>query len=101
MAIDIHTLTVIDSGANIARGDRVLAGFFPSLAYPAGGGAGQSVQITVPVKGLPAKYGVQVTCDQDAVAFVTKTATGFTITLSPRLAANTLAAGAVDAVLFA
>jgi hypothetical protein len=62
-----------------------------------GGGAGASVVTAVSCKGLPAKYTVNVTPNQDAVAFVTlKTQNGFTVTIFPRLAASTLAAGKID-----
>lgn len=45
-------------------------------------------------------FNVQFSLNKDAVGFVTnKSATGFTLTVSPRLAANTLAAGVADIVI--
>lgn len=63
-----------------------------------GGGAGSSVVTAVTfTPALPSgatNIQVYVTPDQDAVEFVTAiSATGFTFTLNPRLAANTLAVG--------
>ena len=101
MSLDIHTIAVLDGGAGQSRQDRILAMFLPAQAYGAGAGAGASVSIPVAAKALPSKYAVHVSPDQDATWYVTKTATGFTIVLSPRLAANTLAAGAVDVTVFA
>ena len=57
---------------------------------------GASVTTAITGLTLPANsnYGVIVTPNQDAVAYVTsKTTTGFSVVLNPRLAANTLAAG--------
>lgn len=101
MSYDLHTVSIIP-GCTPQRLDRVRLGFFPGVATPAGGGAGQSVSVTVnatlfPGLSLPSTYNVHVTPNQDAVPFVTnKTASGFTVTLNPRLAANTLAAGTID-----
>lgn len=101
MSLDIHTIAVLDGGAGMARQDRVLSMFLPGLTYGVGAAAGASVSIPVVARALPAKYMVHVSPDQDATWYVTKTATGFTIVLSPRLAANTLAAGSVDVTVFA
>lgn len=101
MALELHTVELIP-GTNPGMKDRVRLGFFPGIATTIGGGAGQSVTLTVnatliPGLSLPPAYNVHVTPNQDAVCFVTnKTASGFTVTLNPRLAANTLAAGTVD-----
>lgn len=101
MALDIHTISFPDGLANTQRQDRVLMGYLPAQAYPAGSAAGAAVTLAVAVKSLPAKFAVQVSPDQDCTWFVTKTATGFTVTLLPRLAANTLASGALDILIVA
>jgi len=71
------------------------------VATAAGGGAGASVTLSVifnqPIPASVTSYNVQVTPNQDAVAFVTsKTNAGFTLTLNPRLASNTLSSGTND-----
>ena len=71
------------------------------VASAAGSGAGASVATDVVFDpALPSSvsvYRVHVTPDQDAVPFVSsKTNSGFTFTLNPRLAANTLSAGTND-----
>ena len=97
MSQDLHTIAFLDGGANTMRTDRVLMAYLPGVAYPAGAGAGAAVVIPVTtIKGLPAKYSVQVTPDQDCTWFVTKGIGSFTVTLNPRLAANALAGGAID-----
>jgi hypothetical protein len=97
----VHDIEMPD-GAGPQRPDRFLIGSLLAQATAAGGGAGQPVTLNVTGLSLPSSYGVQVTPDQDAVCFVTaKTNSGFTVTLNPRLAANTLAAGHVDIFIFA
>lgn len=96
-----HTVAV-PSGASQANQGQVMVGNIPGVANLAGGGAGTSVVTAVAVQGLPASYSVLVNPGQDATWFVTgKTATGFNVTMLPRLAANTLAAGAFDVVILA
>ena len=90
-------------GSNFAWTDRVIMGLQTQVANSAGGGAGSSVTVAVsfPYE-LPAEYAVFVNPGQDATWFVanaSKTSTGFTVTLEPRLAANTLAAGAIDVLV--
>lgn len=103
MSQQIHTVEVPDdAGSGMSRRDRVLLGNL-QVANAAGGGAGQAVTVAVAVKNLPAKYSVLVNPGQDATWFVTqasKNAAGFTVTLYPRLAANTLAAGTIDVMIF-
>lgn len=90
-----HIETPAGSAPN--TNDRVVIGTLADVANGAGGGAGLSVTVSVAMAGLPAKYSVSVTPNQDAVAFVTnKASTGFDVTLNPRLAANTLSAGTFD-----
>lgn len=100
----VHHIQVADgSVANLAQNDRVIFAT-GQKANSAGGGAGQSVSVSVSGLTLPANYQVLVNPNQDATAYVaqsSKSATGFTITLNPRLAANTLASGSVDWAVFA
>ncbi|ADE12149.1 hypothetical protein [Sideroxydans lithotrophicus] len=80
--------------------DRVILGVQMGVANGAGGGAGLAVVVAVAMAGLPANYAVAVNPGQDATWFVSgKTATGFNVTLTPRLAANTLAAGTFDVIV--
>lgn len=103
MAFELHTTTVIDGGMNFARQDRLLLGFLSQVAYPAGAGAGQSVSVVVTgLKGLPTKSAIHVNLDQDATYYLTARANGtVTVVICPRLATQTLAAGAFDLLAFA
>jgi hypothetical protein len=95
-------IAVADGSTPGPFSDRVLAGQILGVANAAGGGAGAAVATAVVASELPAAYQVIVTASQDATAFVTsKTATGFTVTLTPRLAATTLAAGTFDCLIIA
>lgn len=90
------------AGSQPEQQDRVILGMLHDVANGAGGGAGQAVVVNVAMAGLPPNYSVQVTPNQDAVAYVTaKTSAGFTVTLNPRLATNTLAAGTFDVTVSA
>lgn len=104
MGQPVHSVEMID-GSKQSRQDRLLVGMQSGVANLAGGGAGASVVTAVSFAGkpnLPANYTVVVNPGQDATWFVSgKTATGFNVTLNPRLAANTLAAGAFDVAVFA
>lgn len=97
----LHTLEVPDGAFGFNQKGRALMGCGLSLANAAGSGAGLPVSIMVTgIKGLPVNFCVLVNPGQDATWFVSnKTATGFMITLTPRLAANTLAAGVIDWLL--
>lgn len=108
MPFDMHTVEVVDnasgqSGNSLQNQDRVVIAALSGVANVVGGGAGLSVVTAVAFANeLPANYGVQVTANQDAVAFVSgKTSTGFNVTLNPRLAANTLAVGTFDVLVVA
>ncbi len=75
-----------------------------AVANVIGSGAGAAVVTAVAFKTpMPdTKYAVQVTPNQDAVAFVSgKTVSGFNVTLRPRLAADTLAVGTFDVLVTA
>jgi hypothetical protein len=108
MPFDLHTVEVLDlasgsTGTSIQNQDKVVVGVQSAVANLIGGGAGQSVVTAVVFANeLPASYAVHVTPNQDATAFVTaKTSVGFNVTLFPRLAANTLAAGTFDVLVVA
>lgn len=103
MSFDVHTVSVVKGSTAQAQQDRQIIGFQHAVANGVGGGAGQSVTVAVAFTGeLPASYGVQISPSQDAVAFVSaKTQNGFNVTLNPRLAANTLAAGTFDVLVYA
>ncbi|MBN3757213.1 hypothetical protein G3N95_30025 [Paraburkholderia sp. Tr-20389] len=92
-----------DGGYGFNQKGRAMIASGLGVANAAGGGAGTAVTVVVSgLKGLPSNFGVLVNPGQDATWFVaSKTSTGFTITLTPRLAANTLASGTVDWFLFA
>lgn len=103
MAIDATIIDKVTGYANVADQNdayRVVRVLLPNIPNVIGGGAGAAVTTAVAFPGLPANgnYVVNVTPNQDAVAYVNaKTTTGFNVVLNPRLAANTLAAGTFDA----
>ncbi|KVV22318.1 hypothetical protein WK80_22270 [Burkholderia multivorans] len=103
MGQPLHTVDVVPGGFGFAMKDRIIAASAFGVSNAAGGSAGAAVTVSITgLSGLPANYGVMVNPGQDATWFVSaKTATGFTITLTPRLAANTLSAGSIDWMLFA
>lgn len=72
------------------------------IAHAIGAGAGLAVATPVTaIKELPPNYTVLVVPNQDATVWITaKTQAGFTINQAPRLAADTLAAGTVDVLIF-
>ncbi len=99
----IHSVEVPEGAlAGLSQKGRLLIGLLPGVANVVGGAAGAAVTVVVTdLKNLPANYTVMVNPGQDATWFVSaKTSTGFTVTLNPRLAANTLAAGTVDIAIF-
>lgn len=100
MGIPVHVVERLDGGL-VQHNDRLFFGRF-KIANLIGGGAGAAVATAVTsIKGLPPDYSVQVIPDQDATVFVTsKTQAGFTFTLTPRLAATTLAVGANEVLIF-
>lgn len=99
MGIDIHTIEVHGGGTTTAQPDRLGMVMLQNVPTSAGAGAGSAVVTPVAGLDLPVSGGyiVQVEPNQDAAAFVTsKTQSGFSVSLSPRLAANTLASGTMD-----
>lgn len=103
MSLPIHTVDIASGGYGFANKDKIIAAAAFGVANAAGGSAGAAVTVVVTgLSGLPANYGVVVNPGQDATWFIdTKTSTGFTIHLLPRLAANTLSAGTIDWFLVA
>lgn len=102
MAQDLHTVSVSDLSDPLAQADRLVLVLKKGVANAAGSGAGASVTVALTGLRLPAKYTVFVTPDQDATHWITgRSATGFTVNLSPRLAASTLAAGTLDILVLA
>ena len=99
----VHTVVVPDGAMQgLANPGQLVIGVLKGIANVVGGGAGLAVTTAITGLKLPASYTVLVQPNQDATAFVTsKTATGFSVTLTPRLAANTLAAGTFDVVIVA
>jgi hypothetical protein len=102
MAFEVHTVeSPIGSNRN-AWQDRKVIGQLIGVANLAGSGAGASVTTAISGMQLPASYAVLVVPSQDAVCYVTsKTKTGFSVVMNPRLAANQLAAGTFDVLIVA
>ena len=102
MPKQVHAIEFADSSAGPTQSDRVKQWTAFAVANVAGGSAGAAVAVAVAVPavaGLPASgaYFVDVELGQDATYYITgKSATGFTVNLLPRLAANTLAAGSFN-----
>jgi hypothetical protein len=95
----LHTVGVI-AGADPGWSDHARLGAIFAQAYGAGGGAGQAVTAAVTGLKLPPNYAVLPSPGADVTVYVTnKTASGFTLNILPRLAANTVAAGSVDLVI--
>lgn len=94
---------VLDPSAQTDNLDRSTFGQKLSVANAAGGGAGLNVATVVTfTEPLPASYQVVVGTSQDCVAYVTaRTTFGFTVNLTPRLAASTLASGTFDVTVLA
>lgn len=102
MNLMAHCIEML-AGASL-RKDRLIAGVKQGIANIAGGGAGLSVvtAVSFPAGALPANYTVIVNPKQDATWFTSAhTSSGFSVTMFPRLAANTLASGSFDLVVLA
>lgn len=101
MSLDLHTVSVAAGSAAPTKQDRVQQWSAFGLATAAGA-AGVAVATVVPVPaaaGFPSNgnYFVDVEVAQDVTYFISaKSATGFTVTLNPRLPANIVAAGAFN-----
>lgn len=102
MGLSLHTVEITDGSALTAKPDRLQVWSAYGLVSTIGGGAGLAVTVAVAVPksaGLPSSgnYFIDVELSQDATYFITaKTASGFTVNILPRLAANTLAAGTIN-----
>jgi hypothetical protein len=101
MGIDVHTVEVPDGSVPLNNQDRVLLARL-SVAIIAGAAEGDSVVTAVTGLVLPPSYAAFAAPEQDAVGFVSaKTGSGFTLTVNPRLATETVAAGNVDVLIYA
>ena len=103
MGKPVHIVDLL-SGSNQANQDRLAVLIDTAVPNVAGSGAGAAVvtAIAVAAGALPASYNVQVTPGQDCTAYVSgKTQSGFNVTLTPRLAGNTLAIGTFDVLVTA
>ena len=100
---DTHTIETPNNGYGFNQKGRIMLACAFSQTTAAGSGAGVAVQFVVSgLVGLPTNFGVLVNPGQDATWYISaKNSTGFTINLTPRLAANTLATGSIDWFLFA
>lgn len=102
MSLPVHTVNIVKGSTQPSNPFEISHGTLVAVANVVGSGAGASVTTAITGLTLPANsnYGVIVTPNQDAVAYVTsKTTTGFSVVLNPRLAANTLAAGTFDVII--
>ncbi len=98
----VHSISVADASDPLSSADRLEMVLKKAVAYGAGSGAGASVAVAVSGLRLPASYAVFVGSSADATAYVTnQTNSGFTLNVSPRLAANTLAAGSMSLLILA
>jgi hypothetical protein len=99
MAVVKHSTAVLD-GSNGTFTDRTIIGLQLAVAN-ASGGAGVAVTtvVTFP-EPLPPTYTVVIQAYQDCTSYVTtKTTFGFSVVLTPRLAANSLASGTFDVMI--
>lgn len=108
MPFDLHIVEVVDAastqvGNGLQNVDKVVLAKLDSVTNAAGGSAGTAVTTAVAFANeLPADYAVFVQPGQDATAYVSsKTATGFNVVLTPRLATATIAAGSFDVLVVA
>jgi hypothetical protein len=101
MPFDLHTIETVDGATPLARTDRLIIAHLPSFPN-AGAAEGASVPVTVSGLTLPAIYAVHATPSQPAIVSVSaKTFSGFTLTLTPTSATETLGAGSVDITVVA
>jgi hypothetical protein len=104
MPIDFHTLETVDGSTPTNRTDRLMLAFLPQVANAAGGSAGATVTVAISGLVLPSAYTVQVTPGSGVIASVlqsSKTNAGFSIVLTPLSSSATVAAGAIDVMVFA
>ena len=98
MSVDCHTISLID-GMPFAALDRVRMGIL-NVAYPVGSGAGAASVATytgsLPPNALLIPAGVA-----GATVDIAVTATGLTVTVTPRSPGATLAAGSTGILVIA
>ncbi|MGH8220900.1 MAG: hypothetical protein ACREUT_20385 [Steroidobacteraceae bacterium] len=101
MALELHTVELPAPTAP-AQSDRLIVAMQKQVAN-ASGADGAAVTTTVTFdEPLPAQYVPVVNPGQDATWYVTnRTTDGFDVVLTPRLAANALAAGHFDVAILA
>jgi hypothetical protein len=98
----VHTIVQGAGSIGFSDPSQITTVALKQLPYVAGAAAGDAVTLEVAGLALPeAGYEVVIgDLGQDATAFVSaRTAAGFTLNIHPRLAANALAAGAVDLLI--
>ena len=103
MPLDYHTVETVDGATPTNRTDRIIVGFLPAVANPAGA-EGAAVTVTISGLTLPATYAVHATPSQAAIASVpanSKSFGGFNLVLTPLSSSQTVAAGTTDLVIFA
>jgi hypothetical protein len=104
MPLDFHTVEIVDGSKPTNRTDRMMLAFLPQVANAAGGSAGAAVTVAIGGLVLPASYSVQVTPGSGVVASVlqsSKTNGGFSVVLTPLSNSLTVAAGAIDIMVYA
>jgi hypothetical protein len=104
MPIDFHTVETVDGSTPTNRTDRLQVAFLPQVANAAGSGEGSAVTVAIGNLVLPSVYVVHVTPGSGVVASVlqsSKTNSGFSIVLTPLSSTATVAAGAIDVMVFA
>jgi len=101
MGQPVHTIE-FPTGSLPQRQDRLLVCNLPNQATVVGAGAGAVVTKTFTGLRLPPIYSVQVSASQACDCSVTnKTASGFTVTLTPPQTTITLAVGTIDVTVIA
>lgn len=104
MGIPFHSIDAVDGFNEFAFVDRAEVGINLAVSYPSGA-AGVTVTQTVAIPAsanMPTNYFVSVELGFDGTWFITsKSATGFTLNVSPRLAANSVAAGTANIMIVA
>lgn len=99
MSIDIHTISQID-GMPFANTDKVRMGML-NQAYPAGASAGAASTVNVAAMIPPNAIVLPGNVAGAYVDISNVTNTGFTMTVTPRNSANTLAAGSAGVFIVA
>ena len=101
MGIAVHTVEFVNGSNGFSRTDRVFMGLM-TVPYAAGGSAGASVSATAIVGDLPATAQFFFSDSADVTSFIASNVSGtLTITVEPRLASETVAAGSVGLLIVA